>query len=90
MATGSKVQMGLASYLPVDREHLKAVDIQHPNNSVLAVTPRVPVPGFHDAIDFVHNPLKQSLVHRLEQSMYFCATSPWFLSHLHGFSLQLL
>lgn len=50
---------------PVDREHLEAIDVQHTNDRVLAVSPGVPAPGFHDTVDPVHHPLKQPLVHCL-------------------------
>lgn len=53
---------------PVDREHFKAVDVQHTNDGVLAVPAGVPAPGFHDAVDPVHHPLEQPLVHRLREA----------------------
>ena len=46
------------SYPPIDGEHLKAIDVQHTDDCVLAITPGVPVPGFHDMINPVHHPLK--------------------------------
>ena len=46
------------NYPPIDGEHFKAIDVQHTNDCVLAVTPGVPVPGFHDMINPVHHPLK--------------------------------
>lgn len=57
--------MWLAGHPPVDGKHLKAIDVQHANDCVLAITPRVSASGFHDTVDPVHHPLKQPLVHRL-------------------------
>lgn len=50
---------------PVDREHFKAVDVQHTNDCVLAIPAWVPTPCFHDTVDPVHHPLKEPLVHCL-------------------------
>lgn len=55
---GSECGTWWRGYPPIDREHLKAIDVQHTDDRVLAVTPWVPVPGFHDTIDPVHHPLK--------------------------------